>query len=86
MAQLNANLRNYLIRWPDNVVLTLIQERRAYQPLFGTRSRNECRQFWREIARNINNAHPNYQVNRKQWQIKSNTLKSDLKTNLYLNF
>lgn len=86
MAQLNANLQNFLVRWPNNVVLTLIQERRAFQPLFSTHGRNDYNQYWRQIARNVNAAHPNYQVNRKQWRIKSNTLKSDLKTNLHLNF
>ncbi|CAB4401910.1 unnamed protein product, partial [Rhizophagus irregularis] len=32
---LNANLPVY-IQWPDDAALTLIQRRRAYQPLFTT--------------------------------------------------
>ncbi|CAB4401067.1 unnamed protein product [Rhizophagus irregularis] len=49
---LNANLPVY-IQWPDDAALTLIQHRRAYQPLFTTTRLHNQKQLWRGIARDI---------------------------------
>jgi hypothetical protein len=65
-APLNANIVNILNQWPNDATLTLIQNRRAFQQLFSTTAINNQQQFWRRIARAVNNAHPNYQVNKKQ--------------------
>jgi hypothetical protein len=65
-APLNANIVNILNQWPLNATLTLIQNRRAYQRYFATTPTNDQQQFWRRITRAVNNAHPNYQVNKKQ--------------------
>ncbi|GET57157.1 hypothetical protein GLOIN_2v1790940 [Rhizophagus irregularis DAOM 181602=DAOM 197198] len=46
---LNANLPVY-IQWPDDAALTLIQRRRAYQPLFTTTRLHDQKQLWRGIA------------------------------------
>jgi len=80
MAQLQANLPNFLTQWPNDATLCLINERRAFQQLFSTSSRNDHRRYWRRIADAINAVHPNYQVNRKHWRTKSNTLKFDFES------
>ena len=63
-AALNANIVNILTQWPVDATLTLIQHRRAFQQLFATTGRNDHRIYWRRIARAVNAAHPNYQVNK----------------------
>ncbi|CAB4436584.1 unnamed protein product [Rhizophagus irregularis] len=53
---LNANLPAY-IQWPDDAALTLIQRRRAYQPLF-TRTRptrKQCREKWNALKAGYEN-------------------------------
>ncbi|GET52109.1 hypothetical protein GLOIN_2v1789989 [Rhizophagus irregularis DAOM 181602=DAOM 197198] len=53
---LNANLPVY-IQWPDNATLTLIQRRRAYQPLFTTTrpTRKQCREKWNALKSGYEN-------------------------------
>ncbi|CAB4373304.1 unnamed protein product [Rhizophagus irregularis] len=70
---LNANLPVY-IQWPDDAALTLIQRRRAYQPLFTTTRLNNQKQLWRGIARDIRNNHI-FRPTRKQCREKWNALK-----------
>ncbi|GET60115.1 hypothetical protein GLOIN_2v1789989 [Rhizophagus irregularis DAOM 181602=DAOM 197198] len=71
---LNANLPVY-IQWPDDAALTLIQRRRAYQPLFTTTRLHDQNQLWRGIARDIRNNHI-FRPTRKQCREKWNALKS----------
>ncbi|CAB4382368.1 unnamed protein product [Rhizophagus irregularis] len=71
---LNANLPVY-IQWPDDAALTLIQRRRAYQPLFTTTRLHNQKQLWRGIARDIRNNHI-FRPTRKQCREKWNALKS----------
>ncbi|GBC34531.2 hypothetical protein GLOIN_2v1789989 [Rhizophagus irregularis DAOM 181602=DAOM 197198] len=71
---LNANLPVY-IQWPDDAALTLIQRRRAYQPLFTTTRLHNQNQLWRGIARDIRNNHI-FRPTRKQCREKWNALKS----------
>ncbi|CAB4385992.1 unnamed protein product [Rhizophagus irregularis] len=70
---LNANLPVY-IQWPDDAALTLIQRRRAYQPLFTTTRLLNQKQLWRGIARDIRNNHI-FRPTRKQCREKWNALK-----------
>ncbi|CAB4389771.1 unnamed protein product [Rhizophagus irregularis] len=70
---LNANLPVY-IQWPDDAALTLIQHRRAYQPLFTTMRLHDQKQLWRGIARDIQNNHT-FRPTRKQCREKWNALK-----------
>ncbi|CAB4374191.1 unnamed protein product [Rhizophagus irregularis] len=53
---LNANLPVY-IQWPDDAALTLIQRRRAYQPLFTTTrpTRKQCREKWNALKSGYEN-------------------------------
>ncbi|GET55956.1 hypothetical protein GLOIN_2v1789989 [Rhizophagus irregularis DAOM 181602=DAOM 197198] len=53
---LNANLPVY-IQWPDDAALTLIQHRRAYQPLFTTTrpTRKQCREKWNALKSGYEN-------------------------------
>ncbi|UZO10946.1 uncharacterized protein OCT59_002523 [Rhizophagus irregularis] len=53
---LNANLPVY-IQWPDDAALTLIQRRRAYQPLFTTTrpTRKQCREKWNALKAGYEN-------------------------------
>ncbi|GBC16066.2 hypothetical protein GLOIN_2v1789989 [Rhizophagus irregularis DAOM 181602=DAOM 197198] len=71
---LNANLPVY-IQWPNDAALTLIQRRRAYQPLFTTTRLYDQNQLWRRIARDIRNNHI-FRPTRKQCREKWNALKS----------
>ncbi|GET61721.1 hypothetical protein GLOIN_2v1789989 [Rhizophagus irregularis DAOM 181602=DAOM 197198] len=73
---LNANLPVY-IQWPDDAALTLIQRRRAYQPLFTTTRLHNQNQLWRGIARDIRNNHI-FRPTRKQCREKWNALKSEI--------
>ncbi|GET56947.1 hypothetical protein GLOIN_2v1789989 [Rhizophagus irregularis DAOM 181602=DAOM 197198] len=50
---LNANLPVY-IQWPNDAALTLIQRRRAYQPLFTT-TRKQCREKWNALKSGYEN-------------------------------
>ncbi|GET50691.1 hypothetical protein GLOIN_2v1789989 [Rhizophagus irregularis DAOM 181602=DAOM 197198] len=50
---LNANLPVY-IQWPDDAALTLIQRRRAYQPLLTT-MRKQCREKWNALKSGYEN-------------------------------
>ncbi|CAB4397574.1 unnamed protein product [Rhizophagus irregularis] len=70
----NANLPVY-IQWPDDAALTLIQRRRAYQPLFTTMRLHDQKQLWRGIARDIRNNHT-FRPTRKQCREKWNALKA----------
>ena len=76
MAQLNAAVVNFFIQWPDDAMLTLIQNRRQYQHEFSRTRIHDQRRLWRRIARNINNAHPNFAPRRRQCKNKWNALKS----------
>ncbi|CAB4388578.1 unnamed protein product [Rhizophagus irregularis] len=60
---------------PDDAALTLIQCRRAYQPLFTTTRLHNQKQLWRGIARDIRNNHI-FRPTRKQCREKWNALKS----------
>ncbi|GET54956.1 hypothetical protein GLOIN_2v1789989 [Rhizophagus irregularis DAOM 181602=DAOM 197198] len=71
---LNANLPVY-IQWPDDAALTLIQRRRAYQPLFTTMRLHDQKQLWRGIARDIRNNHT-FRPTKKQCREKWNALKA----------
>ncbi|GBC31881.2 hypothetical protein GLOIN_2v1789989 [Rhizophagus irregularis DAOM 181602=DAOM 197198] len=54
---LNANLPVY-IQWPDDAALTLIQRRRAYQPLFTTTREMECAKVGYENLERLINRNP----------------------------
>ena len=76
MAQLNAAVVNFFTQWPDDATLTLIQNRRQYQHDFSRTRIHDQKRLWRRIARNINNAHPNFAPRRRQCKSKWNALKS----------
>jgi Myb/SANT-like DNA-binding domain len=76
MAQLNAALANFFTQWPDDAVLSLIENRRRYQHEFTTTRIHDQKRLWNRIARNINNDHPQFAPTRKQCRTKWNALKS----------
>src|ERR1043165_4712127 len=80
MAQLNAGGRirivNFYIQWPNDAVLSLIQYRRLYQPVFSTTPIHDQKALWNWIAQNINNDHPNFTPTKRQCKNKWNALKS----------
>ena len=80
MAQLNAHcgitVANFYIQWPNDATLSLIQYCRLYQNMFSTTPIQQQRRLWRQIAREINNDHPNFAPNKNQCRNKWNSLKS----------
>ena len=80
MAQLNAGrgivVANFYVQWPNDATLSLIQYRRLYQNMFSTTPIQQQKRLWRQIAREINNDHPNFAPNRNQCRNKWNSLKS----------
>lgn len=62
--------------WPDDVTLTLISRRRAYQPHFATSRVRDQDTYWNLICNDVIAQHPGFVPTVEQCRRKWNSLKS----------